>query len=462
MELLHALPKPKNLVFVERLRFVKVMDKIDAGLRKSEIKASFQNRWFLPDWWRIAYEKAVQPNLLGMKQTSDCLLLPSLSPEEMGRFAFVVGGLQDQILHNCGKDVVLRPSEFFKSVVVGGQKSENQWRRLFSTVGGLRLQASGSVISLFQNENWGDDTAGGFVRFTLSFESEELLIGYIDPYREMLRRGRKHQSLCPFMGTPAPPTLLWKSLWADLSPRERRQFLVLASEQEGGEGLVGLDGECLSPMHRLFEEGGSGSSGRKKSRFLQKLRNLDSLTRKLTEHGYSTSSRVEESEFPPVLFSTPQGMALYWKPEIDSHIQSRVSYESRVSQLFLGRLLDSPSELEALLGGFVDKDRDFGSLAREISASYKSHMNQGLGHGLRISRNKIVPSFLLYLEWSVRLSCNDRGEKQLPHAISQSKLETPFPDNCRSVKYLLNIQRFFPSFVKTPSMVHFSKKERPS
>ena len=169
MELLHALPKPKNLVFVERLRFVKVMDKIDAGLRKSEIKASFQNRWFLPDWWRIAYEKAVQPNLLGMKQTSDCLLLPSLSPRN-GAFCLCCRGASRSDIAQLWEGCRFTAQRVFKSVVVGGQKSENQWRRLFSTVGGLRLQASGSVISLFQKENWGDDTAGGFVRFTLSFD----------------------------------------------------------------------------------------------------------------------------------------------------------------------------------------------------------------------------------------------------------------------------------------------------
>ncbi len=424
---------------------------------------------FVPGWWARAYLDSVRVNAAG--SDFDCLqaggVLPSLRPHMLDRLAVVLNSFQSQLLVGTSKEIIFRPSAFSKQLATKSESSHGSWEQLFATIGGIRLLGVFSdqcetVYRLFQSEKWGTDEEGRFVHFKLGFDSEELLLGYLDPYRDWLRRSSGKQSLAAFFEASEVPLIVWKSIWADLTGVEKRIFLDLMRMQEKGVGLVGLEGETVTDFEHICAGVlPSKKSLKSKSFFLKKLRYIELLNKKLVEHGFSRWCCDSDVTQEPLLSTPLNGLGVHWFADLNAQLNSKKEHESQINRLFVTRLFRAKTELIALFKLFSNDDSDFSQLAREIGNFQEESLKEDKGDFVTLNGNKVVSLFLLYLEWSIRALVCRTGKGKLPDSITFSPIIDYMPGSLEKRAIFAHYEKFLAEFKMNSQYVTLLTEQEP-
>ena len=281
-----------------------------------------QARFFVPEWWVIAYQRALAGSSVegagfGFDLTPG-LLLPSLDATELNFLAHMLGDFQEQIL-DSGSDpngsLKLKPDHLARHIGATASGVTSIFSRLLQVVPGLRLavpeQDAGSDLvqqttimpqHLFSSEKWHEDTPGqGTNRpggpmgrlvgeLKLAPMAAEAILGYDGSHSALVNRLVQSRHSIEFRNS-ATPLVLWRSVWLDLNAQEQALLLRMETAIQWDFRWLHLDGIFSENIFELckgikFPTTRGSTSGESQSELSRCLRLLARLGRKLIGHGW--------------------------------------------------------------------------------------------------------------------------------------------------------------------------------
>jgi hypothetical protein len=267
---------------------------------------------------------------------------------------------------------------------------------------------------LFDKVRWEEDRlrSDWKVTFSVAHDSDELVLGYVEPYLELRRFWQKKERLGKYF-IPKHPLKLWFSTWLDFQGIDQVLLLRIEKLMQWSQNQVHLDQTYEVALAELFDglklrHIQSSELEPSMSAFMLKLRKATRLGQKLAEHG--VLHIAGETAYYPVDMRDAsiqliwQASELYISELEDDYYEQKVceyyAAKSLVHAEDLARMIAGPNlfnEIKPNLTRFVDwfkgqllSDGSFESDVSELFCVYKDYP-------------ALVHPYLLFLEWSVRL-----------------------------------------------------------
>lgn len=380
----------------------------------SQAAASFK----VPLWWIRAFEVALQlrtldTNPFAMSEFGG--LSPALTEAELNAFLVVIQSSQQQIL--AGQRWLKFEAELLQKNHPAMTRTKSfLFLRLIQVLRSLQvLPGSGhertDTLTFFEKEEKRRDTDGSFrTMYRLGPMSAELILGYAEPYSEILRLIEGKPRVHRFLGNHEPLSLR-PSVWLELSYLEQYIFLQLRKatlwesssyrwDAVFGRGFDEFFSKLPLPKHKANEE---------LSPFRQKMRLLTRVGRKLIDHGV-----IRSAQHIDYLAIDAEGdpLTVIWQlHESEARAADSLDYENDVARFFREQLLENLWKKIVPVfskGAKASPTEEILAFWREIEEIEK---NQSLGH-LKLEGNVLLSLSALFLEWSLRAKAD--GILKLP------------------------------------------------
>ena len=232
---------------------------------------------FLPDWCRKLF---VETFVLTRNRCDSATLigrtkfLPLMPVAQLKALIHIIDSLQRQLLISRQDNITLSC----------GSKE----RHLLSALATARLLCPHTTRTrscpFFNTEVWGQEFTS--LQLYLSPYGRELLLGYCDPYADLVRLTKGEIQLGQ-LGHRAP-LHLWKSIWSDIQGWEQLIYLRLEEATQHATNWINLNHSISQSLSRLT----AGLTCKKTA-----MRVISSLGKKLTEHGHLSSIPSSASIF---------------------------------------------------------------------------------------------------------------------------------------------------------------------
>lgn len=368
--------------------------------------------FIVPLWWIRAFEVASQLRSLDSDpyaMSDNGGLSPALTDAELNAFLVIIQSSQQQILNGQ------KWLKFDADLLAKNHPAMNRTRsflflRVIQMLRSLQiLPIHGAdhkeAIFFFEREERRRDADGGYKSmFRLSNLAAELLLGYSEPYSEVVRlvegKARAHR----FLGNYEPLSLR-PSVWLDLAQLEQYIFLQLRKATLWEESSYRWD----SVFGRGFDEFFANltlpkvrtKEGAELSPFRQKIRLLKRVGRKLIDHGVIKSAQNIDYL---AIDSDADPLTVIWQlHESETQAEERKSFESDVVRYFRENHLEQAmKKLVPVLAPSVKTD-EAATLWKEIEDRERS---EALGH-LKIEKNILLSTSGLFFEWHLRAKSSD-------------------------------------------------------
>ncbi len=371
-------------------------------------------RFVLPAWWVKAYESSMAQDAgLGGAMELACSsgVVPAMNDVELSALAFILEGLQGQILN--GEKLVLRPNDHMKNAGLTVKTKRFAFEKVIQLLSGLRLlaseEASGSYVAqpVFESDRWVLQEEGDhYIELYADSLGKELLLGYVDPAQHILRQLNKLTTTPQFLRNNAPLSL-WRSIWLDLKGPEQSLWLRMEQAMQWEYRWLQLDGVVGVPVDQLFDglklpelRSDQSSAGD----LAKRLKLLSKLGKKLCAHGFLTKAigdqylalstdTDEDDEF---------SLSLVWQVGRERLMSDASNaYRTGVANYFSKSLSDR--EVEQLAVVIVGKRN--GRASSSVSLYNQLKEIDGLpAPEVMLTNNMPLSAKMLFWEWSLRFS----------------------------------------------------------
>ena len=368
--------------------------------------------FIVPLWWIRAFEVASQLRSLDSNpyEMSDSGgLSPALTDAELNAFLVIIQSSQQQIL--SGQKWL----KFDADILSKNHPAMNRTRsflflRVIQMLRSLQiLPINGAdhkeTIFFFEREERRRDIDGSYKSmFRLSNLAAELLLGYSEPYSEVLRLVEGKVRAHRYLGNYEPLSLR-PSVWLDLAHLEQYIFLQLRKATLWEESSYRWD----SVFGRGFDEFFANLSlpkvrakdGAELSPFRQKIRLLKRVGRKLIDHGVIKSAQNIDYL---AIDSDSDPLTVIWQlHESETQADERRIFETDVACYYRDNHLDQTLKKLAPVFGPNIKVEEATALWKEIEDRERI---EALGH-LKIEKNILLSTSGLFFEWYLRSKNTD-------------------------------------------------------
>ena len=402
---------------------------------EEKLRQGLESSFFMPSWWVRGFAAAYEgeKDSEAWCQAFEGGISPEFTPAEAAILPTLLASFQSEVLigNKSQEKLSLVPGQLEQQIGLLTENRRKSLGRVVQGVGGLRLFAGQPVggrqaLSLFGSElRFGQTVRDFFAEFELLPHSCELLLGYLDGYRETDRRISGRQPLSEVM-PPFPPLIISRPLWCELSLLGQAVFLNLEKAVQWFRQCFSLEGVFGESLDKLFGFERNLASEKKWS-CLRKIKYLSSLTQKLTEHG--TLSRMKDEDY--LAFHAEEGAAqLLWKlsPERLRAADSE-RYRDAVCLLFEARG-GSDFSKELWVRSLIPENRQ--SLCSELGFVSRMLQEMVASEPVRqryiiLTGNQLIPVYKLFIEWSLRTQFPDQ-DFPVPDLILKN-LSDPLPDS---------------------------------
>ncbi|RYZ59983.1 MAG: hypothetical protein EOP07_02295 [Proteobacteria bacterium] len=368
--------------------------------------------FIVPLWWIRAFEVALQLRSLdtdpfAMSETGG--LSPALTDAELNAFLVIIQSSQQQILSGQ-KWLKFDPDLLLKNHPAMGRTKSFLFLRLVQMLRSLQVLPHSQpdqkeTLFFFEREERRRDTDGSTkTMYRLNNLAAELLLGYTEPYSEVVRlvegKARAHR----YLGNHEPLSLR-PSVWLDLSYLEQFIFLQLRKASMWEESSYRWD----SVFGRGFDEFFANltlpkikaKDGMELSPFRQKIRLLKRVGRKLIDHGVIRSAQNIDYL---AIDSDGDPLTVIWQlHESEAQSQERKDYETDVARYFRDNHLDQALKKLVPIVSPTAKTDELFAFWREIEDREKIESS---GH-LKLDGNLLLPISGLFFEWNLRSKSSD-------------------------------------------------------
>ncbi|MBC7660341.1 MAG: hypothetical protein H7249_11635 [Chitinophagaceae bacterium] len=368
--------------------------------------------FIVPLWWIRAFEVALQLRSLDtdpFAMSDNGGLSPALTDAELNAFLVIIQSAQQQILSGQ-KWLKFDPDLLLKNHPAMGRTKSFLFLRLVQMLRSLQVLPNAQpdhkeTLFFFEREERRRDTDGSHKSmYRLSNISAELLLGYTEPYSEVIRllegKARAHR----YLGNHEPLSLR-PSVWLDLAYLEQYIFLQLRKASLWEESTYRWD----SVYGRGFDEFFANLSlpkvrskdGIELSPFRQKIRLLKRVGRKLIDHGVIKSAQNIDYL---AIDSDGDPLTVIWQlHESESQTGERKTYEAEVARYFRDNHLDQALKKLVPVIQPTGKPDEAALLWKEIEEREKI---ESIGH-LKIDGNLLLSVSGLFYEWALRSKNTD-------------------------------------------------------
>ncbi len=237
------------------------------------------------------------------------------------------------------------------------------------------------------------------VNFEFTQLGAELLLGFHNPFLKLIHEMKDRIELVYF---PTESLFVWKPLWLDLSPKDRRMYLTLETALQLRQSCVHLDGIFSVPFGEFM--GGSKNLD-------QSLKTLRRLGKKCVDHGLFTELCPSDSVILPRDDAAKNGSPFVLFKVNPGHVIEDQNFFVKVSARFFSDTVVgtySESWLAMTSAGIFkpEIERQFSSL-KELMGSWR-------GYTFRFE-NWLFDLRLVWIEWFLR---SQRGHRfPLPREV---------------------------------------------
>lgn len=224
---------------------------------------TLNSRFFAPSWWVRAYESAViaqaRTDIDPFHASLQSGMSPSLSSFELSSLCVVLSTIQQQIIQ--GSTTVRIDPEHHRQFVSTNAKSKvrefEQALLLLSALKFLKSHGDGTIeaVPIFRKELWRRDKQHRSIQVDLepSDLGAQMLLGYCEPYTDMLRTSAQQITVAELLGT-RPPLALWRSTWLDFHGMEQILLLRMEQAMQWDFRWLTLDGVFGKSLPELFQD----------------------------------------------------------------------------------------------------------------------------------------------------------------------------------------------------------------
>jgi hypothetical protein len=241
-----------------------------------------EGQYHLPWWWVKSFD-ATRIRLSPIQQIVETGLTPTFNSTELGILVILLPSFQQAIFE--GADLTLNAAELKKllpSQSTTVQAAFENLAHLLHTAE-LLVQNDGSTfgsVKWFGQSGYSMDGANLNISLRPTEMGEELLLGFYEPYSDMLRLKERAIPQLAFWPGNAPLTVS-EPVWLEFSEPQRRFLLELEKAVQWQDGWVRLDGVFSLPAEQLI-----GSIKKKEgSQFGAMLKVMHQIGNKMYLHG---------------------------------------------------------------------------------------------------------------------------------------------------------------------------------
>ena len=375
---------------------------------------------FAPSWWVNTYEQTCHsstpfksPVQMGFESSQ----LPTMHITELNALLVLLSMAQSQIFSGADK-LEIKSNDLRKLCTISAANKASIFTKAIQSFPSLRLfkgliNEDIKVARLFADESWNyrnpDDA---IVYLTPTDIGLELILGYVEPYVDILRLSTSQLRARSYLQTNAP-LRFWKSVWFDLKGLEQALLFRLEKVMQWDSSVLDLEGSFGCSVAELF----SGLSLPKRrgkninSKFQMLLKVLSKTGMKLHEHGMfsyaSSADYLQESD---------SSLGIVWKASSlylnDSSLESYLDKCANIlNEKVFKRHIDQVFCL--LLGGEQ-------SLARinQVKSLYMTLESAQIKDKVIVIDNNCVTTLKhLLIEWVVR--SDPSHELSLPDILNE-------------------------------------------
>jgi len=224
---------------------------------------TLKSRFFAPSWWVRAYESSAvaqtRTDTDPFHASLQSGMSPSLSSFELSSLCVVLSTIQQQIIQ--GSATVRIDPEHHRQFVSTNAKSKvrefEQALLLLSALKFLKAHGDGIIeaVPIFKKELWRRDKQHRSIQVDLepSDLGAQMLLGYGEPYTDMLRTSAQQITVAELLGT-RPPLALWRSTWLDFHGMEQILLLRMEQAMQWDFRWLTLDGVFGKSLPELFQD----------------------------------------------------------------------------------------------------------------------------------------------------------------------------------------------------------------
>jgi len=425
--------------------------------------ATSSSRYVLPAWWVRAYESSMSDSdesLGAMELAFRAQLAPALSGVEMSALAISLDHLQTQILKN-NSILTLKPHEHMRHAGITAKSKRFAFEKIIQLMSGLRVFATGDDASsfctkpIFDSDKWVKSEDGEhFVQLNIGEFGKELLLGYANPFRNLLRIQDKQDTVPQFLRDRAPLSL-WRSIWLDLQGSEQLLWLRMEQAMQWDYRWLQLDGVFGITIDQLFDGlkvPGNRAKKIKDSELGRRLKFLNRIGKKLVAHGFLTSKIGEQYLALSANSNENDALTLVWQVGRERLITDAGSSHKNQSYDYYNKS-HTDAEINRVIDIFLAGQEDLSSIGFSL---YKKLMDVDSQSNptIQLSNNQVLDFKLLFWEWSVRLQSRSKLTK-LPAGLVDDELEEILTARTSSLE--IRVEEFFNYLEDNPEVIEFVK-----
>lgn len=387
-----------------------------------------------PFWWIRAFEVAVQARNFKKDPftvSAAAGLSPALTEVELNAFLVLLRLTQEQLF---GQN-----EQFVYDLTTLQMHSSDRspfkaflFQRILQLLHSLRIESchvanqggGGKLDSLplFLLEPQERGVSGHWeARYKLAPLGAECILGFADPYADLVRLIKSEPRAHRFLGS-FPPLALRPALWLDLQGIEQYLFLQMLktslweSASLHWRPVFGSSVEAFFDQLDLPQRKVKGENEtRIESPFKARLRFLKKLSRKLLDHGLIKD--LPEDDFFAFGLDGQQISLLWSGEEMQADSAALRAYEAKCcNQVFQHKLLP---HLKELLRVFVGNGGMGMNAAQRLCEELSSYSGAFASDYIRIEGNLLLPIVGLFFEWKLRQGATH--ELTLPSVFRESE-----------------------------------------
>ena len=409
--------------------------------------AHLNNGIWIPGWWVRAYDSLCTCSSLSgpMDIAMASKVFPACTLNELKSLSIVLSKLQQRVIE-CGEELQLGGEDKKRRYGPKGRGGAFDLERAMQDAISLKLlvkKCSGAneeyeSVPIFDREicvkKGGKDEVVVVPR--LAELGGEILIGYGEPYSDLVRVATKRVSIKDVLGD-MPPLSLWRSVWLDLQGSELSSFLGLEKAMQWEKRHLTFDGAFGCAAHEILDKLVMGTGVKRENRgggetkfgLKERILHLERFGKKLLDHG--VIGYDEGDKYFAFGQSGLNQMEIVWESSahryLDEENGERLAKFTRYLHKKVFKLNRGDVVRLMLAGGpCVESEREIVGIWQDIEEKFSLDVSQMVSI---VSGNMLIMAGPLFLEWCLR------GSKMTRFALSDDidNVMKPFLCRCGSV-----------------------------
>ena len=395
-------------------------------------KSNLNNNIWIPGWWIAAYESlcCCSPLEHPMSVSIRSKIFPAFTANRLKSLSIVLSKLQQRIIEpddvfeivGDGKRRCIAHSA--KNAIYETEKAMQDVIALRILVKNGACQVDGyESVPIFEQalkirKGKGEELV---VTPQLADLGGQILIGYGEPYSDLVRVAAKKISVRDVLGN-MPPLALWRSVWLDLQGSELSLFLCLEKAMQWERRYLTFDGAfgcALSDMVGKLPT----VSGVKKDKIglRERILLLEKFGKKLVDHGVIRHEGGDK--YLAFGQSSVNQTEIVWDSSIKRHLDDEEDqrFGKYSSYLYNNVFKKTRNEVIGLLlegSVHVSKKDVISRIWEEIESRFNTDLSRIVSV---VSGNLIMMAGPLFLEWGIRGA--NMSRYPLPEEIRRSIAE---------------------------------------